>query len=66
VSAIKEGSTALIDITLDDPKVYTMSLHTQIKYVLKPSWNLTEFVCEDNQLNFRDYEKEVAIPQKTK
>jgi hypothetical protein len=25
-----------------------------------------EFVCEDNQLNFRDYEKKVAIPKKTK
>src|SRR5713101_10000968 len=25
-----------------------------------------EFVCEDNLLNFRDYEKKVAIPKKTK
>ena len=66
MSAIKEGLTALIDITLDDPKAYSMSLHTKIKYVLKPNWNLMEFVCEDNQLNFRDYEKKVAIPQKTK
>ena len=61
-----DHDTLMIDITLDDPKAYTTPLHTQKKYILKPNWNITEFVCEDNQLNFRDYEKKVAIPQKTK
>jgi len=34
-----------------------MPLHTQKNFILKPDWNLMEFVCEDNLLNFRDYEK---------
>jgi hypothetical protein len=61
-----DHNTLMIDITLDDPKAYTMPLHTQKKYILKPDWNIMELVCEDNQLNFRDYEKKVAIPKKTK
>jgi len=61
-----DHDTLMIDITLDDPKAYTMPLHAQKKYILKPDWNLMEFVCEDNLLNFRDYEIKVAIPKKTK
>jgi hypothetical protein len=61
-----DHDTLMIGITLDDPKAYTMPLHTQKKFILKPDWNLMEFVCEDNLLNFRDYEKKVAIPKKTK
>jgi hypothetical protein len=59
-----DHDTLLIDIRLDDPKIYSEQLHTQKKYVLKPSWNLKEFVCEDNQGVFLDYEKEVATPAK--
>jgi hypothetical protein len=61
-----DHDTLMIDITLDDPKAYTTPLHTQKKYILKPVWNIMEFVCEDNLLNFRDYEKKVAIPKKSK
>ena len=61
-----DHDTLMIDITLDDPKAYPMPLHTQKKFILKPDWNLMEFVCEDNLLNFRDHEKKVAIPKKTK
>ena len=59
-----DHNTLVIDITMNDPKMYTMPLHTIKKYVLKPTWNLKEFVCEDNQVNFLDYEKEVAAPKK--
>jgi hypothetical protein len=59
-----DHDSLMIDITLDDPKYYTVPLHTQKKYVLKPTWNLKEFVCEDNQVNFLNYEKEVAAPKK--
>lgn len=59
-----DHDSLMIDITLNDPKAYTMSLHTQKKYVLKPDWNLMEFVCEDNTINFLDYEKKVAAPKK--
>lgn len=60
----RDHDTLLIDITLDDPVAYTMPLHTQKRYVLKPGWNIAEFVCEDDKINFLDYEKKVAIPQK--
>jgi len=30
---------------------------------LKPDWNIMEFVCEDNSLNFLEYEKKVRIQQ---
>jgi len=43
-----------------------VSIAPQKEYVLKHDWNITEFVCEDNLLNFRDSEKKVAIPKKTK
>ncbi len=61
-----DHDSLMIDITLDDPKAYTTQLHTQKKYILKPDWNIKEFVCEDGLINFRDYEKKVAIPQPTK
>jgi hypothetical protein len=56
-----DHDSMMIDITLDDPKAYTMPLHTQKKYVLKPDWNIMEFVCEDNSLNFLEYEKKTRI-----
>jgi hypothetical protein len=59
-----DHDSLMIDITLDDPKIYSAPLHTVKKYILKPTWNIKEFVCEDNQINFLDYEKEVATPAK--
>jgi hypothetical protein len=56
-----DHDSLMIDITLDDPKAYTMPLHAQKKYILKPDWNLMEFVCEDNSLNFIEYEKKTRI-----
>jgi hypothetical protein len=56
-----DHDSLMIDITLDDPKAYTMQLHTQKKYILKPDWNLMEFVCEDNSLNFLEFEKKTRI-----
>ena len=56
-----DHDSMMIDITLDDPKAYTMPLHTQKKYILKPDWNIMEFVCEDNSLNFLEYEKKTRI-----
>jgi hypothetical protein len=58
-----DHDSLIIDITLDDPKAYSMPLHTQKKYILKPDWNIMEFVCEDNSLNFLEYEKKVRIQQ---
>jgi hypothetical protein len=56
--------TLLIDLTLDDPKAYTIPLHTTRKLILKPSWNIMESVCEDNSANFFDYEKRMGKQEK--
>jgi hypothetical protein len=56
--------TLLIDLTLDDPKAYTIPLHTTRKLILKPSWNIMESVCEDNSANFFDYEKRMGEQEK--
>jgi hypothetical protein len=55
-----DHDTLLIDITIDDPQAYTAPLKTQRKYILKPSWNIMEYICEDNQVGFNDFEKKVG------
>ena len=55
-----DHDTLMIDITIDDPQAYTKPLKSQRKYILKPSWNIMEFICEDNQVGFNDFEKKVG------
>ena len=55
-----DHDTLLIDITIDDPQTYTTQLKAQRKYILKPSWNIMEYICEDNQVDFNDFEKKVG------
>jgi hypothetical protein len=55
-----DHDTLTIDITIDDPQAYTMPLKTQRKYILKPGWNIMEYICEDNQIRFNDFEKKVG------
>ncbi len=55
-----DHDTLLIDITIDDPQTYTTQLKAQRKYILKPSWNIMEYICEDNQVDFIDFEKKVG------
>jgi hypothetical protein len=55
-----DHDTLMIDITIDDPLAYTMPLKTQRKYILKPGWNIMEFICEDNRVSFNDFEKKVG------
>jgi hypothetical protein len=55
-----DHNTLMIDMTLDDPQAYTAPLKTQRKYILKPSWNIMEYICEDNQVDFNDFEKKVG------
>ena len=57
-----DHDTLMIDITIDDPQAYTTPLKTQRKYILKPGWNIMEFVCEDTQVGFNDFEKKVGAP----
>lgn len=59
-----DHGSVMIDITLTEPTAYKATLHTRKRYILKPTWNLKEYVCEDNMVNFHDYEKKTAIPKK--
>lgn len=55
-----DHDTLMIEITIDDPQAYSAPLKTQRKYILKPSWNIMEYICEDNQVSFNDFEKKVG------
>jgi hypothetical protein len=55
-----DHDTLMIDIAIDDPQAYTAPLKTQRKFILKPEWNIMEFICEDNQVGFNDFEKKVG------
>ena len=55
-----DHDSLLIDIAVDDPQAYTAPFKTQRKYILKPSWNIMEFICEDTQAGFDEFEKKVG------
>ena len=55
-----DHDTLMIDITLEDPQAYTSVLKTQRKYILKPGWNIMEYICEDTRVKFDDFEKKVG------
>lgn len=57
-------NTLTIDITIDDPKAYTEPLRAERKLILQPGWNIMEFICEDNMVNFLDYEKKMGAQGK--
>jgi hypothetical protein len=37
-----------LDITIDDPKAYTKPWTSERIYDLKPGWEISEQICEDN------------------
>jgi hypothetical protein len=43
-----DHDTMQIDLTIDDPKAYTKPWTGQEIFKLRPSWNLIEYICEDN------------------
>ena len=43
-----DHDTLQIDVTIDDPKVYTKPWTGQVVYKLRLGWQLIENVCEDN------------------
>jgi hypothetical protein len=51
------------DITIEDPKAYTKPWTTQLNFQARPTWNITEMVCEDN-VNFDEFLKNEAKPGK--
>jgi hypothetical protein len=51
------------DVTIDDPKAYTKSWGGKLTHQLKPKWNISEMVCEDN-VNFDQFLKNETKPKK--
>jgi hypothetical protein len=58
-----DANTLTIDLTLDDPKAYPQPIKAQLTYQLKPDWNITEMICEDN-ITYNDYLKNEEKPAK--
>jgi hypothetical protein len=52
-----DQATLVDDMTIEDPKAYTKPWTAKRTFALKPKWNIMEFVCLDQQLNFDDYQK---------
>jgi hypothetical protein len=48
--------TLIDDVTIDDPKAYTKPWTSHMVFELKPNWNISEVICEDN-VNFQDLQK---------
>jgi len=55
-----DATTLLIDLTMEDPKAYTKTLTSQLRYQLHPKWNITEMICEDN-INFDEFLKNEEV-----
>jgi hypothetical protein len=58
-----DPNTLQNDITIEDPKAYARAWGGQIRFQLKPGWNITEMVCEDN-VNFDEFLKNETKPKK--
>ena len=58
-----DANTLTIDLTIEDPTAYTKPLNSQLTFQLKPSWNLTEMICEDN-VTYNEYLKNEEKPVK--
>jgi len=50
-------------IPISDPKAYTQKFMTARKLILKPGWNIVEFICEDND-TLLDYQKTAGVEKK--
>ena len=48
--------TLQIDLTINDPKAYTKPWGGRLNFQLRPGWNITELVCEDN-ITFNEFLK---------
>src|SRR5580693_2221000 len=56
-----DQDTLMIDISINDPQAYSAPLKTQRKYILKPGWNIMEYICEDSQVAFNGFEQKVGV-----
>ncbi len=51
------------DLTIEDPIAYSKPWSAQLTFQLRPTWNITEMVCEDN-VNFDQFLKNEAKHKK--
>lgn len=51
------------DLTIEDPKAYTKPWGGMLTFQLRPTWNITEMICEDN-INFDQFLKNEAKSKK--
>jgi hypothetical protein len=58
-----DHETLQIAVTIEDPKAYTKPASATLTYKLRPTWNISEMICEDN-VNFDEYLKNEAKPAK--
>jgi hypothetical protein len=58
-----DHDTLQIAVTMDDPKAYTKPWGGNMTFKLRPTWNITEMVCEDN-VNFDAFLKNEGKPLK--
>ena len=55
-----DKETLQLDITFHDPKTYTRDWTGQKIFKLKPTWELKEYVCEDNY-TFDEFQTETGV-----
>ena len=55
-----DNETLQVDITFHDPKTYTRDWTGQKIFRLRPTWELKEYVCEDNY-TFDDFQTETGV-----
>jgi hypothetical protein len=58
-----DANTLTIDLTIEDPTAYTKPLKSQLTFQLRPNWNITEMICEDN-ITYNEYLKNEERPVK--
>ena len=55
-----DKETLQLDLTFHDPKTYTRDWTGQKIFKLKPTWELKEYVCEDNY-TFEEFQAETGV-----
>ncbi len=56
------ADTLQIEVSIEDPKAYTKPWGGTLTYQLRPTWNVSELICEDN-VNFDQFLKNEEKPK---
>jgi hypothetical protein len=51
-----DAKTLQIDVNIEDPKAYAKPWGGRMMFDLRPTWHISEMICEDN-VNFDDFLK---------